>query len=435
MTDEREQRDIASTAYPDTSSPEWPSPISSAAYHGIVGAFVRLVEPHTEADPVALLGQSLIGFGNLVGRGPHFVAEASRHYSNLFGSLVGRTAKGRKGSSKSHVDRLLRSVDEEWFVDRQQGGLSSGEGLIWAVRDPVMSRSPVRRGGRVIEYEDIESDPGVTDKRLLVFESELASTLRVFGREGNTLSAIVRQAWDTGNLRTLTKNSPAKATEAHISIVGHITKDELRRYLDRTEAGNGFANRFLWLCVRRGQVLPDGGRIDSVDLDPIIRGVADAVAYARTLGAVEVVRDDSARRLWHEVYEDLSAGRPGLLGAVTSRAEAQVMRLALVYALLDCSATISRPHLEAALAVWRYADASARFIFGDALGDPLADELLRAVRSRPEGMTRNDIREHFKHNRRKAQIDLALTRLLEHGLVRRERQETGGRPAERWFAV
>ena len=116
------------------------------------------------------------------------------------------------------------------------------------------------------DYEDVLVDPGVEDKRLLVVEGEFATALRVLGREGNILSAVVRNAWDTGDLRTLTKNSPAKATGAHISIIGHVTRDELLRYLGTTEAANGFANRFLWVCVRRSKVLPDGGRLHEVDM-------------------------------------------------------------------------------------------------------------------------------------------------------------------------
>ena len=425
----------AFTAYTETGSAAWPDPLEEPAYHGVVGEFVRMVEPHTEADPAALLVQFLIGIGNLVGRGPHFMAEADKHYTNLFGAFVGRSAKGRKGTSKGHVDRVLRAIDEDWFLRRQHGGLSSGEGLIWAVRDAIWSRSPIRKGGRVQGYEDVESDPGISDKRLLAFEPELASTLRVMGRDGNTLSALTRQAWDTGNLQVLTKNNPAKATAAHISIIGHVTKDELVRYLDRTEVGNGFANRFLWICVRRGRVLPDGGQLHTVDFAPLFQQLSQVVSQARGRGVAEVRRDEGARELWHEVYEGLSAGRPGLLGAVTSRAEAQVMRLALVYALLDHSDAISRSHLEAALAVWNYADASARFIFGDAVGDPIADELLQCLRSRPEGMTRNEMREHFKRNKGASQINRSLTTLQEHGLARFEMEPTGGRPAERWFAV
>jgi hypothetical protein len=99
----------------------------------------------------------------------------------------------------------------------------------------------------------------VSDKRLLIVETEFASVLKVNARDGNTLSPILRQAWDSGNLRILTKNSPARATNAHISIIGHITKEELLRFITDTELANGLANRFLWVLVRRSKILPEGG--------------------------------------------------------------------------------------------------------------------------------------------------------------------------------
>jgi len=306
-------------------TPEWPAPMAPEAFHGLPGEFVRLVEPHTEADPAGLLVQFLVAMGNVIGRGPHFVAEGSRHYLNLFAALVGLTAKGRKGTSWAHTGNIAAAVDETW-KDRVVHGLSSGEGLIWAVRDPITQRQPVKEKGRLTGYEDVVVDAGVEDKRLLVVEGEFATALRVLGREGNTLSAVVRNAWDTGDLRTLTKNSPAKATGAHISIIGHVTRDELLRYLDSTEAANGFANRFLWVCVRRSKVLPDGGRLHEVDMAPFVRRLRAAVEFARSVG--ELRRDEEARAIWHEVYPELSEGKPGLLGAVIARAEAQVMRLA-----------------------------------------------------------------------------------------------------------
>ena len=145
---------------------------------------------------------------------------------------------------------LLRAQDETWRHSCIQSGLSSGEGLIWAVRDAIFKTERVKEKGVVCDYQEVKVDAGVTDKRLLVIESEFASTLKVMAREGNTLSATIRQAWDSGDLRILNKNSPARSTGAHISIVGHITADELKRCLDSTEAANGFANRFLWCCVQ-----------------------------------------------------------------------------------------------------------------------------------------------------------------------------------------
>lgn len=412
-------------------STRWPEPLTDAAYHGLAGEFVRLVSPHSEADPIALLAQFLIAFGSIVGRSCHFIAEAAMHFTNLFAVLVGDSSKSRKGSSWSHVRSLYRAIDDTWPTS---SGLSSGEGLIWAVRDPIVKQEPVKEKHRVVRYELVEMDPGIDDKRLLVFQPEFASTLHAMERDGNTLSALVRQAWDDGDLNVMTKNTPARATAAHISMIGHITRAELLRYLDRTEMGNGFANRILWLCVRRSKLLPEGGEIDRVDLDPLLRVLREAVAFVRRRGEARVRRDDAARAFWHDIYGELSEGRPGMLGAITSRAEAQVMRLALVYALLDRSEVIQRVHLEAALALWTYADASAAFIFGDSLGDPVADELLRALRSHPAGMTRVDITNLFARHRDRGQLESALAALAERGLAYFVREKTAGRPAERWHA-
>jgi hypothetical protein len=375
--------------------------------------------------------QFLTQFGSVIGRSAHFRAEADKHFLNLFVVLVGQTAKGRKGTSLGQVLAQFRCVDEAWAADRMMSGLSSGEGLIWQVRDPIEKREPIKKKGLVTGYQDVIVDDGIKDKRLLVLEPEFASTLRVIGRDGNTLSAVIRQMWDTGSLRTLTKNSPAKATDAHGSIIGHITRDELRRYLSSTEAGNGFANRFQWVCVRRSKILPEGGRLGEVSFAPLIRQLNDAVRFAKQTG--ELKRDEKARDLWFDVYEELSEGHPGLFGAVTSRSEAQVMRLACIYALLDCSCEIQKNHLEAALEAWRYAADSARFIFGNDMGDPVADEILLALRGAPDGLTRTQIRDRL-HRHRSGQASRALSALLELGLAYSKPEETGGRSAERWFA-
>src|SRR5262249_7807679 len=262
-----------------------------------------------------ILIQFLVAFGNLIGRSAYFAAEADRHYMNLFTVLVGQTAKGRKGTSFGQVRRVLGELDSAWSDARIMSGLASGEGLLWAVRDEIREHGPIREKGRVIDYEEVVSDPGEKDKRLLVAEPEFARVLQVAERESNTLSAIIRQAWDSGNLRILTKKQAARSTEAHISIIGHITKDELRRLLRDSAAANGFANRFLWVCARRSKLLPEGGALHTVDFAPIIRRVQAAAEFAR---GVEVMKfDDQARAIWHEVYSELSEGKPGLLGAIT----------------------------------------------------------------------------------------------------------------------
>ena len=256
-------------------------------------------------------------------------------------------------------------------------------------------------------------------------------------RDGNSLSSIIRDAFDHGDLRTLTKNSPAVATGAHISIIGHTTKDELLHYLGDTEAANGFANRFLWVCARRSKVLPYGGNISAEDFAPIVARLTQALHYARDVG--EITHAPETQALWRAVYPNLSDGRPGLLGCVTNRAEALVLRLSAIYAVLDCTDIVSPEHLRAALAVWDYCMASARFVFGETLGDPVADELFRALEAAGEkGMTRTEARELFQRNQPSARIAAALGALSAVGKAacRMEPPSSGrGRNTERWFAT
>jgi hypothetical protein len=294
---------------PRCPDPPWPDPLPEEAYHGLAGEIVRVIEPATEADPAGLLFQILIGFGNLACRQAHFVAEADKHYLNEFVVLVGKTAKARKGTSWGHVLRLLAVAEEEWATDRIQSGLSSGEGLIWAVRDPIMKRERVKEKDQPVRYEEVEADPGVPDKRLLVYEPEYANVLKQTERQGNTLSVILRQAWESSNLRSLTKNSPARATGAHVSLIGHITTEELGRYLSTTEMANGYGNRHLWVCVQRSKSLPDGGKVRVEQMEPLQTRLAEARTFARGCG--EMRRDDEAREVWHSVYDALSEGQPG----------------------------------------------------------------------------------------------------------------------------
>lgn len=415
---------------PTNTIPQWPKPLAEHAFYGIAGDLVRAIAPHSEADPTALLIQFLAAFGNAIGSAPHFRVEADRHRGNLFVVLVGVTSAGRKGTSWGHVRRLLELGDEGWTKNCIMSGLSSGEGLIWCVRDPIEKTRPVHQQGIAVSYETIVEDEGVADKRALIIEAEFSSPLRVMSRDGNTLSGVLRDAWDTGDLRTLTKNSPARATGAHISIVGHITREELLRYLSSTEMANGFANRFLWACVRRSKCLPDGGNFHPEDHPGLVRRLEGAIAFARQVG--EVRRADDAAEIWRALYPKLSDGRPGLLGSVTSRAPAQVVRLSLLYSLLDHSEVIRREHLLAALAVWDYCENSARFIFGDSLGYPEADRILKELRGRPQGLTRTEIRNLFNRNRSEAAIEGALVCLAERGLASCLRAQTEGRPVELW---
>ncbi len=400
--------------------------LSDTALYGLAGEIVRTIEPHTEADNAALLLQLLAGFGCLIGRTAYFRAEADFHNTKIFGVVVGASSKGRKGSSFGHIRQLLCRVDET-FANCIHDGLSSGEGLIYHVRDAQSKKVPVKEKGRIVDYQDEIVDEGATEKRLFVVEPEFARVLRAMQREGNILSSIIRQSWDSDRLKVMTKN-PIKASDCHISIIGHITSDELRRNLDETETANGFANRFLWVFTRRSKYLPEGGNLRDSEINILVEKLHKAVIYAGMTS--ELKRDEQARQKWIEIYPKLSDGHTGLLGSVTSRAEAQVMRLACLYALLEYAEEISLKHLEAALALWQYCEDSARYIFGNQTGNKTADAIYAALQGTKDGLTRTEIRDLFQRNATAAQINSAIKLLIELGRVEIIQEKTEGRPKE-----
>lgn len=409
-------------------NPEWPAPLAPEAFQGLAGEIVRFIEPHTESDPAAILLQAIVAFGALVGRGPHVAVEGSEHHANLFAVVVGRSSKARKGTSWGRILALFRPITN-W--PRVVDGLSSGEGLKYAVRDPVRKQEKDKAG----YVTEVEIDAGVADKRVLVVESEFAQVLRQCARPGNTLSATVRSAWDSGNLQTLTKNDPTTATGAHVCMIGHITVDEIRAELTATDSANGFANRFILMAAERSKHLPFGGD----DLDPerqhqLSDRIAEAVRIAQSRKAMRF--DSEAREVWRGIYPVLSEGHPGLLGAVTARAEAQTLRLALLFALMDRAQDIETQHLQAALSVWERAEESARFVFGSAIGDRIADAILRALRaSGQRGMTRTQISQIFNKNETAERIAAGLALLDSRGLARHRKAEGSGRPSEIWEAA
>ncbi len=392
----------------------WPTPPDPAVYHELLGAIVTTIAPHTEADPVAILTQLLVAFGAAVGRGAYFTVEATRHHPNEFMLLTGDSSKARKGSSWDHVQRLITQVDPS-IQQRILTGLSSGEGLIWAVRDPTAQ------------------DPGISDQRLLIVEPEFASVLKAASREISTLSPTLRSGWDGRPLAILTRTAPARATSAHIALIGHITQDELRRHTTQIELSNGYLNRILIVACRRQRLLPEGGHHDPLAGTDLTRLLAATLNHAQTAGQVRL--DPDARELWHHAYRQLAHPLPGVLGQITARAEAHTIRLALLYALTDGQRQISPSHLQAALGLHDYATRSAAWALNGATGQPLAEQIHAALRTSRAGLTRSQISDTLKHNQPAGQLDHALRALQTAGRATVTQIATGGRPAQLWTAT
>jgi hypothetical protein len=423
------QRDLYDIENPPPS--DWPKPMGEAAFHGPIGDYVRLVSPQSEADPHALLLTGLVTFGARVGHSPHFMVESTRHGVNEFLVLTGDTAKGRKGTATDRSVDVFSLVDPEFMKTRKVSGLSSGEGLIQAVRDE--RKEDVLVGGkseeRRFEYQVV--DPGIPDKRLLIVESEFSSVLQQIGRDGNILSATLRDSFDGKPLRNLARSNKDSCQEPHIVMIGNITIEEVQRLLTTNDKANGFGNRILWCATRRSRLLPLGGKIlDPERLRCIVASLRNACEFGSKAGRIEF--DPEAEFMWDAVYRKLSQPAHGIFGSMTARAEPHTRRIATQYALLDCSPLIRKEHLAAAVEVWLYCEDSVRYIFGDALGDETADTILRLLRDSPDGLTQTQISKAFNNHKPAAELSRALGLLEKRHKVTREEIRTDGAPVTRW---
>lgn len=427
LMDHDPEQDASSTNTPVPD--EWPV-LDQAALYGLAGEMVKLIEPHTEADPIALLVSCLAEVGTMLNRAPHLILDGSYHPLIFWPVLVGQTSKSRKGTAGKRINTVLSLADDSWTRGEYRGTLSSGEGLAFAVRDAQYKEEPIKEKGRLIgETVTICLDPGVEDKRLFLVQTEFGAVLRVMAREGNSLSGVLRDAWDGLSLAPMTKANRIRATDPHIGIVGHVTRDELLRNLTDTECSNGFGNRFVWFVVRRSKELPFPSVPDETVLRTLAEELGRVIRRGRTIGALGL--SPSARDGWKAIYHDLSADRPGLAGALLARGEAHVMRLSALYAVLDGQTDINLVHLEAASALWQYAEASSRLIFGDSTGDPVADAILRAVRTSGE-VSDSQVSDLFSRNVSGHRLERAKTILATAGLIHWDTIKTDGRSRKVW---
>ncbi len=433
---------------------EWPI-LPPEALHGLAGAAVRLATADCEADPAAVLITFLAWFGAACGqpdgKTPYIRIGETRHAPRLFAAVVGASSRARKGTSKYPVQRLMEEADifassclvpslsNKYITNARFGESSSPSNYVVSSKKCPMSEGPLSSGeGIIYRLRDASEetgddgrpvDKGSADKRLIVVEGELGGVFKVMQRDGSIVSTVLRVAWDGGVIEPLTKTSRIRASNPHLCIVGHITADELKELLTTVDLRNGLANRFLWVMARRTRQISRPKAMPDAAAADLAGRIGAALAHA-TPG--QVAWSGDALELWDTLYPELTAEREGAWGYATGRAEAQVPRLALIYALLDNRLVIEPEHLEAAHAVWRYCDASARYLFAESAADPIGNKILDALRAAGGAMSQTEIYRSFGCNMPADKLGAALTLLQEHGRIDSEKQKTGGKPRVTW---
>lgn len=436
-----------------------------------LGEVARKLDPTTEADPVAVLASLVCAAGVHLGQGPHVRAGDDAHPLLVWPLLIGRTGGGRKGASWGTAKRLLSVAVPEFVSTNVRSGLTSGEGLaaLFAAEDACYqcgkdtSKIPVgayipgdfcseqceaafkvdsamraQTGDTTAPRRGKAGQLPPGDRRLVVFEPEWAAVMARMKREGNSLSATLRAAWEGGDLSTL--NVTARiAPESHIGILAHITPQEFQAKLSTSDLAGGTYNRFLPLAVARSKFLPVGGGASPDLLKDL--GAELAARLDRAGRLAELRLTPAGAELWCRLYVEFSTDpdQTGPVEQFLSRSAPNCLRIAAIHAALDHGhPRIAPEHLEPAAALVRFSRATAQAVLSRS--DTDARLVAWLAEAGPDGRTRTEItRDFFRGNTSRDGISPAavLDRLVAAGLVTVEKRARagGGRAAEVFIAV
>ena len=391
-----------------------PKPSPDCLY-GLVGDIARAGSDNTEANPYAVAMSALAYLGAAMGRGPYTCIGDDWHHCNGFFLHVGRSARGRKGTAKKLIQRIakrVKEVSEHQAPHIHRGGLSSREGLAFMIHDG---------------YRDGKDEvPPVNDKRLMIVESEFANVLHQSKREGNTLSAALRDCWDGTSIKPAIKGQKMWASNPHIALMGDVTPTELLALMNGRELSNGFANRFLMIWAEGDKRNPFPKFTPTEVVNDLAQRVIGVLGFAGADRHVErdtmrmELSPDAAKRyagLYHGELHDRSSSER-VAGLLDRRAPV-LIRLAMVFALTDQSTVIEVPHLNAALAWVRFWVESVKFIFQTAMDEAgaaqvsdAAQKILAYLTDKGQASRKELTIDCFGRHTSKSQIDQALDDLL-----------------------
>lgn len=358
---ENKQNSLLNEAVP------YPQDFAPEAYSGIAGKFVKEIQDYTEADPAAILMSFLTACSCYVGKGAYLQIGTEKFTPNIFCLLIGDSAKSRKGTSWTPIREIFLRLDPVFEREHIKGGFGSGEGIIAKIKDD--------------DDGDEENRP---DQRLLIYEPEFSSILKVASREGNLLSDIIRKAWDNLPLENNTKleGTSIRASNPHVAILAHITMAELLKLTKEVDISNGFLNRFLTMCVRRSKLLPLADPVPNCIYNEAVQALKGVKDWLERLDDRRLQFDPITSELWQEIYSTLANVDYGeRVNALTARGEPYILRLGLLYAILNKSKIIMPSHLLAAQAIWDRNVQSIRFLFGeDTKEKKIMDAIIEGLR-------------------------------------------------------
>ena len=399
------------------------------AYYGPLGELARRHQTEIPINLMAFYAMLLPAIGWLIGRRAMIQISRDKHFCNLFTVIVGKTGCG-KGQCWNIVQSLVEQIDPT-CPQRLHRDVASAPGLIGLVRDA----STLVRGKKVID------DPGVTDKRCFVLFEEMDNLFTAMGRQGSTLEKLWNMAYDGRSLENNARDRE-KATNPHVSCVCQITDESFRDAVGTVSKGrgrsNGFFNRFITVRAVKERSLPRGGVMP--DVGDLIQELQTALA---PLGACDSASPKTIQ--WHpSAYPELDAFHAALdgehpflsgLDGLAARLKPNVMRIAMLFAVIDRDEFIRPDHLRAAKAFCLHCIDDSRGFFhpsSSSFAKPSLDDRVLAVATK-DPCAATGFHNLLGNKCVGEALQASLSRLVEQrALIREDFKPDHGKTVPRW---
>jgi len=394
--------------------------LPTIAWQGSFKDYRDLVAETTEAADSFHYATFLQVFGCVLGRRLS-VYHATRLYPNFYNCLVGRSGLTRKDTTWSRGRVVLEKLHE----------LSED--------DP---NPPFKIVRGIRSYEGLLDELAGHRKVRLIQLGELLSLLTKAKQDslGNVIPALT-ELYDSPELVNppIHQKDVKPAQEPFLSIMAGTTQAWLQKALTERDIYGGFANRWCYFYGLSKDPIPNPPKVDAYKREAIVTHLNQIRSWAEDVPNGELQISDEANVLFEAYYATYyrRCQQDGLIPTLIVRVQDFIWKIALLYAADTMSDTIMGHHLEAAIAVGDYLEASVAEVFanfGKSKGKEKETKLLDFLRGEGRPIPERDLYRHF--NMSAKEMENVVAPLLKIGLVKNSYVKSSrGRNIRRYESV
>ncbi len=377
--------------------------LPAIAWRGLFGEYRDLVADTTEASDSFHYAAFCQVLGCTIGKRLH-AYHANQLYPNFYICMVGRTGLTRKDTC------WARAND---FLDRLHADSDSDKNRQFRVIRGIRS------------YEGLLSELSGERKVRLILLGELLSLFTKAKQEslGNIIPQLTELYDCPGRVNPPVLKDPADCRQPFLSIMAGTTQAWLQKALTERDIYGGFANRWCYFYGLPKDPMPNPPKVDPDKRNKLVQELNQIRSWAEGVPNGEVTISDEANALFEKYYQEYyrRCQQEGLIPTLIVRIQDFIWKIALLYAADAMSETISRDHLEAAIAVGNYLEASVAEVFanfGESRGKQAETRLLEYLKGKGQPIPYRIV--HRNLNFSSAELQTVVEPLIKLGLIKNQ---------------